>query len=247
MYNDQYKHKKDDFKFWNKEIENIISDNIHILELGAGTGRIAKNILLSHQNISYYGIDLSSEFVNEANIMLEKENLSSNAKILHGDMSSFSLPVKFDMIFIPFNSFLHLTDIQSIIQCMACIKNHLLDSGYVYLDIFVPNPLLLYRPVDIKAHVMNYHNSLGEKIVIEEQLDYNKADNTADIVWDFINKNTNQIQTFNFQIMIHFPDTIMNLIQDNGFCIDAVYGGYDKRPLNEDSILQIYKFSQNIV
>ena len=61
------------------------------------------------------------------------------------------------------------------------------------------------------------HNSLGEKIVIEEQLDYNKADNTADIVWDFINKNTNQIQTFNFQIMIHFPDTIMNLIQDNGF------------------------------
>ena len=51
------------------------------------------------------------------------------------------------------------TDILSIIQCMGCIKNHLLDSGYVYLDIFVPNPLLLYRPVDVKAHVMNYHIS----------------------------------------------------------------------------------------
>ena len=53
MYNDQYAHKKDDFDFWNKEISEINNGKIKILELGAGTGRIAKSILLNNKNVSY--------------------------------------------------------------------------------------------------------------------------------------------------------------------------------------------------
>ena len=247
MYNDQYKHKKDDFDFWNKEITKIQNRKIKILELGAGTGRIAKNILLNNKHISYYGIDLSKEFVEEANTMLKVNNLSSNGTIAYGDMASFKSPNKFNMIFIPFNSFLHLTDTKSINSCMQCIKNHLLGSGQAYIDIFVPNKLLLYRPKGVKAHVMNYQSSNGEFITVEEELEYDKRDNTANIIWNFTNTHTGTIKTFNFKIMIHFPYTIINMITNNGFCVDAVYGGYDYRPLNEESVLQIYKFSNNIV
>ena len=247
IYNDQYAHKKDDFDFWNKEISKINNRKIKILELGAGTGRISKSILLNNKNVSYYGIDLSKEFVKEANTMLKDNNLSSNGRVVCGDMASFQFPNKFDMIFIPFNSFLHLSEIKSINNCMKCIKGHLSDSGKAYIDIFIPNPLLLYRPKGVKAHVMNYQSRAGDTIIVEEEMDYNNIDNTANIIWNFTNRNTEEIKTFSLKIMIHFPDMIMNIINESGFCIDAIYGGYDCSPLDESSVLQIYKFSINIV
>ena len=94
------------------------------------------------------------------------------------------------------------------------------------------------------AHVMNYQSRSGDTIIVEEEMDYNNIDNTATIIWNFTNRNTGEIKIFSLKIMIHFPEMIMNIINDNGFCIDAVYGGYDFRPLDESSVLQIYKFSR---
>ena len=41
-----------------------------------------------------------------------------------------------------------------------------------------------------------------------------------------------------------FPETVHNLLYDNGFVIDEIWGDYDLSKFSEDSSLQIYKCSK---
>ena len=60
-------------------------------------------------------------------------------------MRDFKLNKFFDLIIIPFNSLLHLLTNNEISDCFASVLSHLSDDGYFILDIFVPDPELLYR------------------------------------------------------------------------------------------------------
>ena len=97
-YDDQFWWKKDDIEFW----KLIFSDNnLKILELGSGTGRLAQPII--KEGLNYTGLEISSKYVSYANLKFPFLN-----PFVQGDMRNFNLNQKFDVIFIGFNSFLHL-------------------------------------------------------------------------------------------------------------------------------------------
>ena len=66
-----------------------------MLELACGTGRISKPLLL--EGAQYTGLDIVNKFVEAARIKHKK--FRENAVTVHGDMRSFNLNQKFDMIF----------------------------------------------------------------------------------------------------------------------------------------------------
>ena len=86
LYDDQYWWKKDDIEFY----KNIISPGSKVLELGAGTGRLALPIL--RHNVDYYGLELSTEFCSFANEKLS--DLYDEDRIIEGDMVNFNLDMK---------------------------------------------------------------------------------------------------------------------------------------------------------
>ena len=55
-YDDQFWWKKDDIQFWHNIISLYHSKNFEILELAAGTGRLARPLILSGFN--YTGLEL---------------------------------------------------------------------------------------------------------------------------------------------------------------------------------------------
>ena len=93
-----------------------------VLELAAGTGRLAKCIL--DLGLDYTGIDSSDSFLHRA-----IHKYGDQATFLHHDMRQFHLEQYFNFIFIGFNSFLHNLTNEDASQCLQSVRNHLTDNG----------------------------------------------------------------------------------------------------------------------
>ncbi len=66
-------------------------------------------------------------------------NLNIKGIKLHNQlMESFSLPTKYNAIFIASGSFQLLTSSESALNSLECVLDHLSDNGFLIVDIFVP-------------------------------------------------------------------------------------------------------------
>lgn len=222
-------HKIDDIPFYEHWAKQT---NGPILELACGTGRIAKHLIESGFN--YTGLDLSSVFIDYC-----RSNFP-NGKFTTGDMCDFNLGQKFDLIFIPFNSFLHLYKEDEMTQCLKSIQNHLSDNGKFLLDIFVPNPEFLYRDPDKKYEEMTIIHPNGGECTVWQKNQYKEETEINHIHWFFNRENSEPMDEYDFDMRMIYPDTMDRVLSDSDFTIEEKWGDYDGEPFNETSLLQLY-------
>ena len=233
-YDDQYWWKKNDIEFWKKKYHHI--EGSQILELGSGTGRLA--IPLIREGAHYTGIEISKKFCNQAKKKIKKEKLT--AKILNQDFRSFQLNKKYDMIFIGFNTFLHLLNDSDAMQFFCSVKQHMHAKTLFYIDIFVPNPLFLYRT---KKRIKNleYIDSKTKEITyIDEICNYDRITEINKITWIYYS-NSKKEEKYYFTMRMYFPDTMNRLIIDSGLHINNIWGNHECSSFNESSEIQIYE------
>ena len=233
-YDEQFWWKKDDLEFWKSVVSN---KNNTVLELASGTGRIG--IPLVKENIQYTGLDISKKYVDYANSKLP-ENFSN--AFYQGDMRSFNLKKKYDIIIIGFNSFLHLLTNSDAKKCLNAIKLHMKKKSFLYIDMFIPHPLFLYRPKTSKIKVIDfYDSSIKNHSKIEETLSYNSKSEIASVTWHYLDKEGTPYMRFKFKMKMYYPDTINRLLIEAGLNIKNIWGSYEFEKCNEESALQIYK------
>jgi len=222
-------HKIDDIPFYEHWAKQT---NGPILELACGTGRIAKHLIESGFN--YTGLDLCSVFIDYC-----RSNFP-NGKFTTGDMCDFNLGQKFDLIFIPFNSFLHLYKEEEMTQCLKSIQNHLSDNGKFLLDIFVPDPEFLYRDPDKKYEEMTIIHPNGGEPTVWQKNQYKEETEINHIHWFFNRGNIEPMDEYDFDMRMIYPDTMDRVLSDSDFTIEEKWGDYDGEPFNETSLLQLY-------
>ena len=233
-YDDQFWWKKDDIEFWKLIFSN---NNLKILELASGTGRLAQPII--KQGLDYTGLEISRKYVTYSNLKFPFLN-----PIIHGDMRNFDLNQKFDVIFIGFNSFLHLLSKNDVEQCFKSIKLHMHSFSKLYIDIFTPKASFLYRDPNISISIMEFFDSLEDSMVhIEELSDYDESKEKISVIWEYKKKDNICFRKFKFQMKVYYPHVINNLLLDNGFHIDNFWGSYNMDVFSEASPLQIYELS----
>lgn len=103
-----------------------------ILELAAGTGRIA--IPLAKQGFQVSAVDLSPAMLQ----VLEKKYSQENIKTLVGDMKNIQLNKTFDMVYLVFNGITYLKDLNEQIACFENAAHHLKPGGFFLIETFIP-------------------------------------------------------------------------------------------------------------
>lgn len=206
-----------------------------ILELGAGTGRLALPIL--EQGHSYTGIESSHAFVKCAKNKLKQ--FGRKATMLKGDMRSFDFDQMFQFIFIGFNSIFHLMNEKDVLLFFQCVNNNLMDDGTFLIDTFIPDPLFLYRDKQ-KYYVMEFDYPDGSHCIVSEMNEYDTDSQINHIQWFFNKYGQEDVEKFTFDMHMIFPDTMDRLLTKAGFKVREKFGDYEKTPLSSESQLQIY-------
>jgi len=109
----------------NATIERYRPDAASLLELGCGTGSILARLETGAQ---LTGLDRSPEMLAIASAKVP------GARLVEGDMSSFDLGRRFDVVVCVFDSVNHLLDVGSWASTFACVHAHLAEGGLFVLD-----------------------------------------------------------------------------------------------------------------
>ena len=122
-----------------------------------------------------------------------------------------------------------------------CVRNHMHENSRFVIDIYIPNPLFLYRSEYIRFPVLEYTDSnTDEHVYVEESNIYDSATEVNELTWYFSTKNNKNIDERRFSMRMYFPSKMNQMLIDAGFNIRYQWGDYYRTNLNEGSKLQIY-------
>ncbi|MBV9446713.1 MAG: class I SAM-dependent methyltransferase [Streptosporangiaceae bacterium] len=97
-----------------------------LLELGCGTGAVLSGLSAVG---SLAGMDISPNMLDIARARLP------SVQFIQGDISSFDLERRFDVIVCTYDVLNHLTEFNRWISCFACTRKHLTEGGLFIFDI----------------------------------------------------------------------------------------------------------------
>jgi SAM-dependent methyltransferase len=208
-----------------------------VLELGAGTGRVA--VPLAQAGYDIVGIDESLSMIAIARRRAESLKLDKGKlEFVEGDMRNFNLVRKFGLIFAAADTFQHLQTTADQRQCISCVVKHLAPSGIFAMSIRSP-ATVSWDEVGVAAPLL---------------LDWTKTDpETGDLLMKFISAEADparmvrrmtyfydrlhdgQVQRTVFTTDLRYStrSEIELLLQQQGLRVTHVYGDYDLSPVGQ--------------
>ncbi len=211
------------------------------LELACGTGRVL--LPLARAGHEVVGLDLSPAMLARCRTRLAAEPAAvrERVRLVQADMTAFDVGRRFALVTSPFRGFQHLTAVTDQLACLGRCHAHLVAGGRLVLDLFNPDPALLYpgggsdgeetaetvawtagRTIRWWGHVTGYHRA--------------RQVNQCEMVYEITESGgaTRRVSE-RFPMRYLFRHELEHLLARAGFAIDALYGDYDRSPYDDDS------------
>ena len=211
-----------------------------ILELGCGTGRLL--VPLARAGYTVTGLDNSRAMLSRAQRRLSAEPAAVRRRIhlIAADVTTFALaPEHFTLALVPYNPRLHLDPATAVAACRA-IARHLTPNARLFLDL--PNPHLLAQTPDDRFLTLEAtlnEPETGDQILV---LAANRLEEIAQqlhITWiyDVSPAAGGAVHRTVVEVTYHyyFLHQLELLLEETGFSLEAVYGGYNHTPFSEES------------
>ncbi len=160
FYDMEMERFEDDIDFYNR----YLPEKCSILELGCGTGRIARRVAGKDRRVT--GIDISPHMLKKAN-----RKKSNYCRYICMNMEQLAFTSFFDAILIPYNTLNLLSKKKRIVSCLKDCRSHLTESGKLYLQLFIPDKKLTSHKGKIfQFQIFNRRNQTNEEKIIKEIL-----------------------------------------------------------------------------
>lgn len=211
-----------------------------VLELACGSGLLTVPLAraLSAEGGEVVGLDLAPAMIGAARERAAAAGV--RAAFVEGDMRHFDLgAARFDLIFIPFNSLLHLHAADELLACFACVRRQLAPGGAFAFDIFNPSVEFLARAPDVRVAFKRVaHPTLGE-LAIEYASEYDAAAQVGRSTWYFSAPDRPDALTMQLALRSIFPQELPLLLAAGGLRLEARYGDLDRSPFASASRRQV--------
>jgi SAM-dependent methyltransferase len=131
-----------DLPFWRGLVERRAPRRV--LELGCGTGRLTFPLaaagVAADGAFELEGLDSSEPFLEHARAALAEQpaDVRAAVRLTAGDMRSFALEQRFDLVVVPFNSLAYLHTRADQLACLRTARAHLAPGGAFAFDLLAP-------------------------------------------------------------------------------------------------------------
>jgi len=213
-----------------------------VLELACGTGRIV--LPLARAGFEVTGLDLSQAMLDKLQAKLDKEPRDVQARVALkcADMRDYRFSQKFGLVFCAFNSFQHLMTTEDQLTCLASVREYLADDGRLVLNVFAPYYDKLVNKTDTLVNVERDPEN-GRDLVVTNITKRDPANQTMEAfqsVDRIGDDGTIRRYPARFSLCWIHNREMHLLLKCAGFEVVAVYGGYDKRPYDYISGIQLF-------
>jgi SAM-dependent methyltransferase len=230
---------RDDHVFWRALASDPSAGPI--LELACGTGRVL--IPLARAGHEIVGLDLSPQMLERcrAKLAAEAPEVQRRVRLVQSDMTSFDLEGRFSLITSPFRGFQHLMSVEQQLACLGRCHAHLQAAGKLVLDLFHPDPALLYDHGEADgerdAEIVQRPGGgsirwWGRILAYRRSRQYNQCEMVYEITEPDGSRRT-VTEQFPMRYLSRFE--VEHLLARAGFAVVAVYGDYDRSPLDDSS------------
>lgn len=200
-------------------VDEAVRSGGPVLELGVGTARIA--IPIAAEGIQVIGVDLSEGMLAVARERAELAAVSLDLR--QGDMRDPPVQGVFPLIVIPFRTLLHMETDADRRAALRTVGRLLAPGGRFVFDVFTPGADDI---ADTHARWVEREPGIWERADWDEEartlilrVRGGDAESEMSLAW------------------LSVPEW-KELLRDEGFAVDAVYGWFDRRPWRggEDSV-----------
>ncbi len=200
-------------------VDEAVRSGGPVLELGVGTARIA--IPIAAEGIQVIGVDLSEGMLAVARERAELAAVSVDLR--QGDMRDPPVQGVFPLIVIPFRTLLHMETDADRRAALRTVGRLLAPGGRFVFDVFTPGADDI---ADTHARWVEREPGIWERADWDEEartlilrVRGGDAESEMSLAW------------------LSVPEW-KELLRDEGFAVDAVYGWFDRRPWRggEDSV-----------
>jgi len=217
----------------------IPSHTATVLELGCGTGRVT--IPLASDCRFIRGLDLSPAMIDLCCDKLARAILpAGRVAITQGDITSFDLGQRFDLIIAPFRVMQNLESDVQVDGLFRCIRNHLAPGGTCILNVFRP----AYAPDEWRERWLARGERLSWEVPIEggkvacfeRRIDVDEQHRVLypDLVYRRYEGDTLAEEVVLHLVMrFYYPEAFESLIKGHRFQILNRWGGYEGEAYRE--------------
>jgi SAM-dependent methyltransferase len=212
-------------------IKKILAAKGHVLEAGAGTGRIFVNAL--NKGADIYGFDVSPAMIE---VLKKKIPPDEHHRVWVDDIRSFKSPMRYSLILAPFRVFSHVLTVEDQLRALNNVNRHLATGGIFIFDLFVPNPGILAEGFDeVKDFDGEY--APGHYLRRFTTMDADVVNQISEVkmkfAWDEDGKEREE--TWETKMRYYCRYELEHLVALSDLSLDKICGDFADRPLNRDS------------
>ena len=211
-----------------------------VLELACGSGRLTiplAQALAEDTSRRVVGLDLAPAMLDAARLKAAAARV--DVQLVEGDMRTFTLARQFGMIFIAFNSLLHLTTNDALGECFARVRQHLAPNGVFAFDIFNPSIHSLARAPDERTTQARLPDAELGEIHVEATMNYDAATQVNYAAWHLSAPGRPDYLTIPLHLRCIFPQELPMLLAANGFRLESRFGDFGSEPFTSESPRQV--------
>lgn len=222
-------------------VGNAVRSGGPVLELGAGTGRLAIPMAMSGVRVA--ALDNATAMLRE---LQEKRSclgpIPGRVWPIAGDMRDFALAQSFALIVAAYRTLMHLRNEEERRACLACITRHLAPGGRFMANVWRPSPRRIAELAEAHAHWQVagvYPDGEGHTLTHRFRADYDQADRRMAEAHEFVMRNAHGELLWEERVpLTRFwcePSLLRMLMEEAGLVVEAVFRDFDCTPWQEDA------------
>ena len=210
-----------------------------VLEIGCGTGRLTLPLAQAGHEVT--GIDFSPAMLARAREKLaaEPRSVQDRVTLVEGDARRIELgePSSFDVVLAPFRVLQHFPAIADQLDVLTSARRQLRPGGRLVFDVFNPSYPMMTRDrsaefEDTPERSLPDGRTLRRTVRV---LTVHWAEQVSDIELIYYLRTGDRVERVvqSFAMRFFTPSELTHLVARAGFELDALYGDFDRRPLDD--------------